>query len=92
MDGKVHFLMYRKGRSLSIIGPTCYMCVLVLMFIALLFGPAQRPLTVTKAKNGFGSCLRASRTPSIYATEPMKWVGGRTADLPEILGMEGQNG
>ena len=61
-------------------------------FIALLFGPAQRPLAVIKVKNGFGGCLRAPRTPSIYATEPMEWVGGRTADLPEIFEMEGQNG
>ena len=67
------------------------MCVLVSMFIALLFGPAQRPLIVTKAKNGFGGYLRTSRTPSIYATESMEWVSGRTADLPGILEMEGQN-
>ena len=57
-----------------------------------LFGLAQRPTAVTYAKNGFGGCLRAPRTPSVYATEPMEWVGERTAGLPEILGGEGQNG
>ena len=70
---------------LSIIGPTCYMCVLVLMFIALLFEPAQRPLTVIKVKNDFEDCLRTLKTLSIYATEFMKWVNERTANLFEIL-------
>ena len=45
----------------------------------------------TRPKMASEVALRALRTPSIYATEPMEWVGGRTADLPEILGMEGQN-
>ena len=72
-----HFRPYEVSATgidtgLSIIGPTCYMCVLVLMFIALLFKPAQRPLTVIKVKNDFEDCFRALRTFFVYATESMK--------------------
>ena len=57
-----------------------------------MFGPARRPMAATQAKIGFGGCPKAPGTLSIYATEPVEWVGERTAGLPEIVGMQGRNG